>query len=125
MTKLSCRARDPKLRVAYILDAYFYKAGKPFHASIEPGQEPYQEMWGILGRAYKRLGWDEFCDPEIDDLWKTAITVGLKVFYIELTPQDVLSAKQRWHKSLWYRHEYKRSIRNATVAPWLKLVAIV
>lgn len=134
MTKLSCRARDSRLRVAYIIDAYMHACGKSFDTTIKPEnsfaragtkQHPYSMMWGLIGRCYKRLGWDQMCDPEIDQLWKTAISVGIQVFNTKLTPSDVLAAKQRWHLSHWYRYEYKRSNRRMAVMPWLKLGAVI
>lgn len=131
MTILSCRNRDVRLHIAYIIDAYMHNVGNPFSTNIKPadsvsrlfhsGQHPYAYMWEIITHAYQAMHWDDLCDTELDDIWKTAISVGLELFDTKLTPQDILRAKQRWFNSHWYRYEFKRTNRRMAVAPWLRI----
>ncbi len=139
MTALNCRCHTTRMRVAYMVDAYRAKSGNPFPTNVSPdntvgrlftmladGSHPYMKMWGAIERFHGANGWNDMCDPEIDDLYRRAMSdVGLEINGTRITVADMVGARKRWDTARWTRYEFKRHNRHMAGGVFGKLAVLV
>ena len=127
------------MRIAYMVDAYRAKSGKPFTTNVKPdhtvgriftmladGSHPYMKMWGVIENFHKSNGWDQMCDPELDDIYKRCMsTDGFTINGTTVTVTDMIAARKRWDNALWTRYEFKRHNRHMAGGVFGKLAVLV
>ena len=115
LTPLSMRPLDVRMNVAYIIDTVLdTPACDPDNTvkrMFSDGVHEYARMWGRIQTIYNTLGWGKLSDREINDIYKSMISITTKFRGIMVEPMAIMHTKQRWDQRGWARYEHKRNGR--------------
>ena len=115
LTPLSMRPLDVRMNVAYIIDTVLdTPACDPDNTvkrMFSDGVHEYARMWGRIQTIYNTLGWGKLSDREINDIYKSMISITTKFRGIMVEPMQIMDTKRRWNNNGWTRYETKRNGR--------------
>jgi hypothetical protein len=127
-TPLLMRPLDVRLNVAYIIDTVLNEPqcdpGNTASRLFNDGVHQYSRMWGRIQTIYGQLGWDKLSDREINDIYKSMISVDTKFRGRMVTPMQIMGTKHRWDQYAWTRYESKRNGRRAIAYRWAPMVVL-
>ena len=114
-TPLWCRPVQLRLKIAYLIDTILNTPecapGNTATRVFNDGVHPYNRMWARIQHTYGILNWGVMSDDEINDIFKSMLSVETKFRGQMVTPMEIMSTKQRWDKRGWARYECKRNSR--------------
>ena len=128
LTPLSLRPLDVRMNIAYIIDTVLNtpacEPGNTVSRVFSDGVHEYARMWGRIGEIYSKLEWGNLSDREINDIYKSMISVPTKFRGQTVEPMQIMRTKQRWEQRDWTRYESKRNGRRSIAYKWAPMVIL-